>query len=182
MAHVQVTSTETVRTRWETTLAEVAAAFRMNAEERQRFCSKPIARLIAALPHLAGCDRANRISAEHLGVYVLSVRETRHLFFATPDDDRDVFARLHPIMRFHGGDPRILDRGMALIALTMVLDYARDVEVDRAVGKYNPVAAGAWDADAIIANLRDRIRSVDCPEMDAIMDAEDDVENWWQWE
>ncbi|MFW5776408.1 MAG: hypothetical protein ACOCZB_03885 [Spirochaetota bacterium] len=160
-------------------LRAVAQSFHMDEALRTRFLQKPIARLIAALPFLAGCDRPERTAALHLGAYVLSTQSTRHLFFAVPEDDADVYARLEPIMQFQGGDEGIIGRGMALIAHNMVVDYQRDREIDRALGKYNPVASGAWNAEALIAQLRARIRQIACPEMDEIMTEEDGTEEWW---
>lgn len=159
----------------------VAAAFRMGEDEAARFAAHPVARLIAAIPFLAGCSRPERTAAEHLGTYVLSVRETRSLFFAAPDDDGSVYDRLRPIMRFEDGDERIIRRGMATLALNMVHDYARDVAVDRIIGKHNPVGTGAWDGDAMIAGLRAEIAAHECPAMDEIMDSESDTDGYWRW-
>jgi len=180
-----VASCDPIRVRWERDLLNVADAFAMDESERTRFASKPIARLIAALPYLAGCERPERTAIEHLGVYVLSVRSTRCAFFASPDDDRDVFARLEPIMRFRGGDRSIIERGMTLLALNMVADYDRDQGVDRVLGKYNPIAAGTWDADAMAGALRRRATEIDCPEMDEIMsstEGDEGADDWWSWE
>ncbi|MFW5688750.1 MAG: hypothetical protein ACOC1U_04180 [Spirochaetota bacterium] len=171
-----------VRARADAALAQVADSFGMSRDERGRFETKPVARLIASLPFLAGCARAERTSVEHLGIYVLSVKSTRSVFFATEADDIDVFERLGPIMRFSGGDRRIIDRGMALIALMMVKDYVRDQHVDAILGKHNPVSTGAWDADAMIAELTSRVRDVSCPEMEEIMALGEDVDGWWTYE
>lgn len=170
-----------VDTRIDSVLGAVAQAFRMDAEETSRFMSKPIARLIAALPFLAGANRPERTAAEHLGAYVLSVRETRSLGYATTDDDGDVFDRLAPIARFDGGDPPIIRRGMALLAMVMVRDYARDASLDRMLGKHNPIGSGAWDYDALVAQLTGYIDAVDCPRMDEIMDSDAGTESWWDW-
>jgi len=180
-----VASCDPIRVRWERDLLNVAEAFAMDQSERTRFAAKPIARLIAALPYIAGCERPERTAIEHLGVYVLSVRCTRYAFFATPDDDRDILARLEPIMRFRGGRRSIIERGMALLALNMVADYSRDQGVDRVLGKYNPIAAGAWDADEMAGALRRRVAEIDCPEMDEIMSStagDEGADDWWSWE
>lgn len=166
---------------WMSVMEDIAAAFAMDEAESRKFQAHWAPRLIAALPFLAGAERPDRTAAVHLGTYVLSVRETRHRFFAACDDDGDVFARLAPIARFQGGDQRIIDRGMAILALNMVIDYKRDRDVDRVLGKYNPVAAGVWDADAIINDLRTTIDSIECPEMDATVygDGGDGPEGYW---
>lgn len=163
---------------WTTVQQEVAAAFGMGGEETSRFVRHWVSRLIAALPFLAGAERPHRTAAIHLSTYLLSVRRTRYLFQPTPDDDHDVFARLAPIASFEGGDKRIIERGLAMLALNMVVDYQRDVHLDVAVGKHNPVAEGAWDPDRLITDLQATISAVRCPEMDEIV-GEDWPEGLW---
>lgn len=162
-------------------LGSVAESFRMDKEERQRFVSAPIARLIGSLPFLAGCTRAERTAIEHLGTYVLSVRETRAAFYAAPDDDASVYDRLAPIMRFDGGDPDILRRGMAILALNMVNDYGRDVDLDRMLGKHNPIGSGAWNLDSLRSELQSTIDSIDCEEMDRVVASGAGTNNFWSW-
>jgi hypothetical protein len=53
-------------------------------------------------------------------------------------------ARLAPIADFLGGDRAVMAGGMARLAMIMANGYERDAAKDRASGKYNPVAAGAW--------------------------------------
>lgn len=165
----------------DTVLGSVAAAFRMDQEEAERFREKSIARLIAALPFLAGSAHPVRTATQHVGIYVLSVRETRNSFYATEADDRYVYARLGPISSFEGGDERIIRRGMALLALNMVNDYARDVSLDRMLGKHNPVASGAWNYEAIVRELQRHIEVVDCPHMDDIMASDEGADGYWEW-
>lgn len=182
MTSMHVSSPRGVATAsWVTVMTDVAAAFRMSAEETERFTGHPIARLIAALPFVAGCERPERTAAVHLGTYVLSVRDTRHLFYATESDDRGVFARLEPIAQFDGGDPAVIEKGMALIALNMVVDYRRDRELDSAVGKHNPFASGAWEADSVVAELHRTIEATACPELETIMSGGDGTESYWAW-
>ena len=151
---------------WSEIAEAVGRSFRMDEEERVRFRDKPVARLIAAIPFLAGCDQPARTAIAHLGTYILSVRETKPFFNADPTDDGDTLARLRLIMNFRGGDATIIDKGMALLALTMIVDYKRYIQIDAALGKYNPVASGAFDYDAIHTDLVRRIEAVDCPAMD----------------
>jgi len=157
----------------------VANAFRMNEDERERFKNKDVARLIGALPFLAGCDDAERTAVAHLGSYVLSIRETKPYANAKQEDNGSVTERLRLISNFKAGDSAILERGMALLALNMVIDYKRDVELDRAIGKYNPVAAGKIDADVQIASLKERISRINCPEMEKIYASDVSPQGYW---
>ena len=163
---------------WPEIAEAVSRSFRMNDEERAKFRDKPVARLIASIPFLAGCDQPARTAVAHLGTYILSVRETKPFFNADPSDDGDILERLRLIMNFRGGDAAVIDKGMALLALTMLVDYERDIQIDAAMGKYNPVASHAFDYDTIHADLVRRIEAVDCPAMDEVFNQEVDIRGW----
>jgi hypothetical protein len=148
----------------------VASAFRMSEEEKREFAEGRIARLIAAIPFLAGCEEAERTAVAHLGTYLLSIRrETKPYFNSRPGDGTSVLERLRLISDFKGGDERIIERGLNLLALNMVADYKRDIEEDARLGKYNPVAAGAWDFESLVTDLEYKIISVECEEMEELL-------------
>ena len=174
-----VHSSQSFSKQWPQIAEAVGRAFRMDTEDLASFRKKPVAQLIAAIPFLAGCDQPARTAVAHLGTYILSIRETKPFFNADPTDDGDILDRLRLIMNFRGGDAAIIDRGMALLGLTMVIDYQRDMQIDEAMGKHNPVASGAFDYEAIRADLKSRVEAVACPAMDAMFDMWIDVETTW---
>lgn len=153
---------------WAEISASVAEAFRMDAKERAWFAGGRIARLIAAIPFLAGCEEPERTAVAHLGTYLLSTRETKAYFNASSGDDSSALERIALISSFKGGDARIIEKGLCLLALNMVSDYKRDIEEDARLGKYNPIAAGAWDFESTVVDLEYKIVSVSCEEMDEI--------------
>ncbi|HUX37493.1 MAG TPA: hypothetical protein VMV44_06275 [Rectinemataceae bacterium] len=164
--------TETKLFREESWLAisdEVARAFRMTPAEAEAFRRHKIARLIASIPFLAGCANAGRTAVAHLGTYILSGRETKHWFDATARDSSSVLERLWLIADFRGGNAKIIERGLKLLALNMISDYRRDVAEDAALGKYNPIAAGDFDFRRTVEDLEWSILSTSCPEMDGII-------------
>ena len=154
---------------WDELSGRVARAFRMTEAEETWLRDGKIARLIAALPFLAGCEDAERTAVAHLGTYLLSTRETKTYFTAQPGDNQSVLERLRLGSNFKGGDARIIERGLCLLALNMVADYKRDIEEDARLGKYNPIAAGAWDFEATVADLEYRIISIPCEEMEKLL-------------
>jgi hypothetical protein len=154
---------------WAEIAGRVAEAFRMTEEEKVWLFNGKIAKLIAAIPFLAGCEDAERTAAAHLGTYLLSVRETKCYFNAQVADKVSVLERLRLISNFKGGDQKIIERGLCLLALNMVSDYHRDIEEDAALGKYNPIAAGDWDFESTVVDLEYKILSVNCEEMDEIV-------------
>lgn len=160
---------ETINKRWDEISDHVAEAFRMTAEETRRFKEKDVARLIGSLPFIAGCEDAERTAVAHLGTYILSVKETKPYFNPHRGDNTDIFERLRLGMNFKGGDKAILEKGMSILALNMIDDYARDVHIDEALGKYNPVQDGAFDPAAVREELLKKIQAVKSPEIDTII-------------
>ena len=164
---------------WSGIADSLADAFRMQPHEREWFINKPVARLIAAIPLMAGCHDAERTAVAHLGTYLLSIKSTKPYFNATSADDTDIFERLRLGMNFVGGDQTVIDKGMSMIALCMVIDYAQDTAEDNMRGKHNPVESGAFDYATIREDLERRIAAVDCPEMEMILRDFDTKDGWW---
>jgi len=165
--------------KWAEISGRVAEAFRMTTEEKERFAGGRIARLIAAIPFLAGCADAERSAVAHLGIYLLSTRETKRYFDTRPEDAVSVLERLRLGSNFIGGDKAIIEKGLCLLALNMVSDYKRDVEEDAGLGKYNPISAGAWDFESTVEELEYKIVSVTCEEMDEIAPIVEIPLDWW---
>lgn len=158
----------------------IALTFRFPGEEHVRFLNSKTARLIAAIPHLAGCGQPQRTALAHLATYVLSCKEgTRLVFDHCPEDDRTVSSRLAAIGHFEGGDANITARGMKLLAIQMICGYGRDLATDAVTHDYNPLLSLAWDGIELVESLAADIAAVECPGMDQIMSvAEAKRERW----
>jgi hypothetical protein len=156
----------------------VSAKFRLSASEREGLAESRVAQLIASIPYLAGSSNAKRVSLANMAVYMMSFGESKEAFNATTDDDADVFARLR-LANFGDGDPQIIERGLAMIALNMVADYRRDTVTDLVNGKHNPVATASWDYEKLEAELIETIESIDCPQMDEITSVPQVMDAFW---
>ena len=163
---------------WNKIVDYIAEAFRFTPEEKERLRNNKLAKLIAALPFLAGSKDPLRTAGSHLGTYILSIR-VKDPSNARPSDDEYLLRRLELIGNFIGGDDEIIQRGMNLIALCMISDYARDVEKDQRLGKYNPISAGVLDYEREKERLIREIESVPCPDMDKIFTAREGVKTFW---
>jgi hypothetical protein len=161
---------------WRQMVDSFAASMALSAGQREALEQNTVARLVAELPFLAGCDQAERTAHAHLSVLMIAAQNPL-VFGHEPEDTLE--GRLFALSSFLGGDPRIIRRGMDLLALCSLGDHIRDAEFDAARGKYNPVNAGAVDARAEAERLTRRIESVDCPEMDTILRPGDAVMLWW---
>ena len=152
----------------------------MDASEQSRFTASSAARLVGALPYVAGCKNPERTALSHLAVFILaSQKKARTVFDHAPSDDGDPLARLESISHFPGGDPAVIRKGMALLALLMLGGYEKDKAKDAASGEYNPLNAGAWKAEEMKTRLRAEAASTQAPELDAILSADDAVRGFW---
>jgi hypothetical protein len=165
---------------WQEIASIIASSFAMSKARADKLRTSATAKLIAAIPFLAGCREPERTALAHLATYIVASDEAAQAVFDhKPGDDYDVFARLAPIAGFEGGDPAIINRGMKLLAINLIAGYRRDLETDRSSGHYNPIRAGTWNADDKLLSLTSSIASIPCEEMDQIMTSERATNSWW---
>lgn len=166
---------------WEEISGRVRTVLNYGIARKERLEKSKLARFIAAIPYLAGCEKPRETSFTNLLIYLVSLDESaRDIYFHKPGDDRDIYSRLRPILNYTGGDRKILDCCRDLIALCMVANYRKDAEHDQAIGKYNPVAAGVWDGDALQKKLMNAVNTSITPEIAARYTAEDAVKGLWE--
>jgi hypothetical protein len=163
-------------TQWNQMVDFFASSLGLSAGQRDRLEKNPVARLVAELPFLAGAEQAERTAYAHLSVLLTAARNPR-VFGHDATDTLE--GRLFALSSFKGGDPRIIDRGMKLLALCSLGDHIRDAEFDAAQGKYNPVNAGDLDAKLEAQRLTLEIQAVASPEMDSIVSPNDAILVWW---
>ena len=163
---------------WSATTDLVAREFGLGDRKLQALRAKGVARLIGAIPFLAGCDNPSELALANLGHYVTSCGIGKKLYAATAENSTNVFGRLNPA-QYQGGDEAIIRRGMSLVALNMLADYNRDVELDRSLGKYNPIGAGDWNYEEKLEELLANVEAVECPEMDEIIGVHTIMNSAW---
>lgn len=164
---------------WNRLSLMIAEAYRLTAEERGRFRRSRIARLVAAIPYLAGCDDAERTALAHLSTLVLASRpSTRKAFDHAPSDDPDPMNRLRTISSFKGGNPDIIKKGMLMLCCAMLRGYIQDADADHAAGDYNPYVRGAW-RETKVDGMEVLAASIPMPEMDSLMSGFEGEPGWW---
>lgn len=164
---------------WAQLSAAIVESFRLSADEAKRLSESKIARLIAELPFIAGCDECERTALAHLSVYLMASKGGKPWFNHAKSDNISPLARLRLGTSFVGGNKGIIDRGMNILALAMLSDYDRDRDTDRAAGKYNPLSAGDWDFGSLKAELRAKLASNPSEEMDQIITEDQIVNSSW---
>ena len=166
---------------WRDLSARIAAAYRMTENEAARLASNRTARLVAAIPFLAGCDHPERTALEHLSTFVLSSTEScKRIFDHDESDNVSPAARLAPIADFQGGDRAVIEEGMARLAMIMANGYQKDLEKDKASGEYNPILAGAWKHETLAETFRISSRKKGSSPLDPVMTSDDALRDFWK--
>jgi len=165
---------------WDGLVGNISEVFRMSAAEREHLAHSTTARLVGSLPFLAGCPNPTRVALSHLAIFILASGETtRRIFDHVPEDDRSPLIRLEPISHFPGGDPAVVRKGMAILALRMLSGYDKDRNKDAAGGEYNPLNSGAWKKEEIAARLQAEAHSSKIPELDSFLETGTDAQEYW---
>ncbi len=166
---------------WETVSSRARALLDYGMAETEWLEGSRMARFIAAVPFLAGCSKALETSFSHLLVYLASLdKSTRELYHHKPEDDRQLYTRLLPILNFDGGNQETLLCCRDLMALCMVAGYRKDAEEDLARGKYNPLNEGVWDAPTLVGELTESIEKRNIPEIAEFYTIEEALRGVWQ--
>lgn len=162
---------------WREIASIIASTFSMDDTRARKLLSNATAKLIAAIPYLAGCREPMRSALAHLATFIVAgTPAAEKIFDHKAEDNYDVFARLATISHFEGGDPAIINRGMKHLAQMMIEGYKKDVGSDKAAGLYNPVADGSWNAEEKLASIASSTAAVPNAEMDSIVGP---IGTWW---
>ncbi len=166
---------------WEDVSGRARSVLNYGIVQKKWLQESRMARFVAAIPFLAGCDKALRTSFSHLIIYLVSLDESaKDIFFHSSQDDADIYSRLLPLNLCSGGNPEILQPCRDLLALCMISNYRKDAENDTVVGKYNPLASGIWDGDALIEELTDKINKTITPEISEFYTVQDALRGVWR--
>jgi hypothetical protein len=129
-----------------------------------------IARLVGILPFLAKTERPIRDSLSNLSIFIFSYfSESRNLFRQNPMDDEKIFNRFQGMMCFTGGSSAIIDRGLSLIALSLLYSYKKNAGDDLIAERYNPLNSGCWNYSGLVEELTLRVEKTPCRKMDRII-------------
>ena len=129
-----------------------------------------IARLVGMLPFLAKTECPQRDSFSNLSLFIFtSFSESRDLFKLNPLDDEDILSRFQGIMCFTGGNSAIIDRGLSLIALSVLYTYKNKYGDDVTGDYYKILSEDCCNHSCIIEELTLRVEQIPCRKMDKII-------------
>ena len=164
--------------KWNNLVNIVSSAFHLTEKERIALYKSRIARLIAAIPYLAGCEDVERTAISHLGIYMFTIR-TRNFFCTGTEEIKGLFKRMRMINNYLGGKTTLLERGMNLILLNILAEYEHDLSETWNPKKQDPMIAGIWYLKEEKDDLIKRIKAVNAPYMDEIITIEQAMIEWW---
>ncbi len=166
---------------WENYVEVAANTFRAVNGEKEKLSSSTLARFVSILPHIAGCEDADKCGFINLCLYVIERTKGKPFFLHKKEDDKDVLHRLDPFKRnLKGGDQTIVDAGMARLGLMMLEDYKADMDSDHKEGKYNPLNEKAWDFDTMKKELLVTAKLSDNPDLNAALSPDESLRGWWE--
>ncbi len=157
----------------------IGTTFGFSADELAAFSASRTVNLILSLPFIAGCADPERTALAHAAVYLLAIKGGQEPFDHCAEDDKAILARLRLISSFKGGDSKLLEKGMSLLALQMLCGYDRDRKKDQASNYYNPLNAGVWNFETEKAKLVTTIESITSEQIDTIMTTKDATVLLW---
>lgn len=130
---------------WDYYVSEIQKIYRLTDEETEQFSNSTTAKIIAAIPFVAGCYRPEVTAIAHLSLYMNEKKGFQKYYACTPLDDYDIMERLEPISHFRGGDKKIIEYGMNTLAYIMIEGYHKSEKYDAENGIYNPFISGNWN-------------------------------------
>jgi len=142
---------------WKYFVSEISKVFRFTEEETSWLTNCKTAQLIATIPFAANCIEPERTAIAHLCIYIAEIKGFQKYCAHQPSDDFDIYNRLAFISTFEGGNKKIIEEGMSLLALIMLEGYHKTLEEDKMNKKYNPLINGTWDYNKIKKTLYEKI-------------------------
>ena len=151
---------------WEYFVCQITEVFHLSHNEEQQLKNSNTARIIAAIPFVAGCIEPERTAIAHLCIYMAELRGFQKYYAHLPSDDTNLYNRLKAISNFNEGNKHIIQHGMDMLAYIMVKGYNDSKEQDAVKGIYNPINTGAWNAATLTKELLEKINAFTCPALD----------------
>lgn len=152
--------------KWSYLIAETSKVFRLTIDEIVQLQNSPTAKIIASIPFVAGCNNPERIAISHIGIYLMELKGFQDYCCHLPTDDTNIYKRLERISHFDGGNKRIIEHGMAILAVIMLEGYKKSVQKDIRNNVYNPVANHVWNYKTLKKQLHKKIEELECPILD----------------
>lgn len=157
MTNLALKNEELIVPEWDYFVSEIQKVYRLTDEEITQLSNSTTAKIIAAIPFIAGCYRPEITAIAHLSLYINEIKGFQKYYACNPLDDVDLFERLEPISHFRGGDKKIIESGMNTLAYIMIEGYHKSEKFDAENGNYNPFLSGKWNYRILRNKLRNKV-------------------------
>lgn len=164
---------------WNYMISELSKVFKLSESEKTKLYDNPTAKIIAAIPFVAKCINPERIAISHLGIFLMEINGFQKYCAHLPTDDYDIFVRLERISHFQGGDKKIIDHGIALLAYIMLEGYKKSKVYDYKNNIYNPLNSYKWNYSLIKNKLIKKLSLNPCPALDSLFYTGPAAPSWW---
>lgn len=142
---------------WNYFVSEISKVFRFSKEETDWFSNCKTAQLIATIPFAAECIEPERTAIAHLCIYVAEIKGFQKYYAHQPSDDFDIYNRLAFISTFEGGNKKIIEEGMDILALIMIEGYHKSMKKDEKENIYNPFVSKTWNYNKIKKQIKSKL-------------------------
>lgn len=151
---------------WNYFVSEIEKVFRLTPSEKEKLNNSITAKLIATIPFEAKCKNPERTAIAHLCLYESEILGFQKYCSHLPSDDSTLFERLSFISNFEGGDEKIINHGMNILALLMLEGYKKSISKDQKINNYNPLVSKAWNYQTLKNKLIWEIQKDCIPNLD----------------
>lgn len=145
---------------WNYFVNEIGKIFKFTSEEILWFTNCKTAKLITTIPFAANCIEPERTAIAHLCIYVAEIKGFQKYYAHQPSDDFDIYNRLAFISTFEGGNRKIIEEGMNILALIMIEGYHKSEKNDSENNIYNPFVSEKWNYDKLKVEIENKIKNI----------------------
>ena len=150
---------------WQNMVNDVGNTFMLKTMDQEKLHDSKVARVIASIPYIAGCENPRQTAINHLGLYLTAHQNP--VFDSGKTES--IAQRMFDIKGFKGGRQTVIKKGLKILELLSLEDHNGDRQLDAGLGKNNPLNEGAIDYDTEKLRLMNEINAIECPELDHIM-------------
>ena len=140
-------------------VAALSDRYQLSPEMRARFQKAPAAKIINALPTMAGYKDADRIAFDSLDVFIRAYKMPE-IYSHKPG--QTTAQRLRPLaeaLKSERANP-LIQKGLTVLEMISLNDHNTDRQADKDAGKFNPLNAGQISYKAEKRRLRKQLFSL----------------------
>ncbi len=163
---------------WDYITNEIKNVFRLTDIEFDELRKSKIAKIIAAIPFEAGCYEPERTAIAHLCLFMAEKKGFGKYCSHVPSDDTTLYNRLSFISTFEGGDEKVIEYGMNMLAYFMVEGYHKSESYDKENNIYNPFVSGKWNYKQTKSLIMKKLESYSNELLDVIFTTIGPVGGW----